>query len=87
MLGIVLWADQEARKAVIWCNDHGKLAFITADSHLDATAAIPSEGSLCGIETIERGEMRLCVSIKLICPDVLPLLAESLLEAAEENAA
>ncbi|MCA0940694.1 cold shock domain-containing protein [Salipiger pacificus] len=27
MLGVVLWSDQAAHKAVIWCEDHGELAF------------------------------------------------------------
>lgn len=27
MFGVVLWADQTDRKAVIWCEDHGDLAY------------------------------------------------------------
>ena len=27
MIGVVLWSDAEAGKAVIWCEDHGDLAF------------------------------------------------------------
>lgn len=27
MIGIVLWKDNESEKAVIWCEDHGDLAF------------------------------------------------------------
>ncbi|MBT56311.1 MAG: hypothetical protein CMF72_23310 [Mameliella sp.] len=30
MLGVVLWADIDDRKAVIWCEDHGNLAYYTA---------------------------------------------------------
>ncbi len=29
MLGVVLWADASDRKAVIWCEDHGNLAYYT----------------------------------------------------------
>lgn len=34
MYGVVLWSDPDARKAVIWCEDHGDLAFYSAGSHL-----------------------------------------------------
>jgi hypothetical protein len=27
MFGVVLWSDTKAHKAVIWCEDHGDLAF------------------------------------------------------------
>lgn len=27
MFGVVLWSDTEDQKAVIWCEDHGDLAF------------------------------------------------------------
>jgi hypothetical protein len=29
MLGVVLWSDKDAGKAVIWCEDQGKLAYVT----------------------------------------------------------
>lgn len=27
MFGVVLWSDRREKKAVIWCEDHGELAF------------------------------------------------------------
>jgi len=30
MLGLVLWADDAARRAIIWCEDHGDLAWYEA---------------------------------------------------------
>ena len=30
MFGVVLWADASDSKAVIWCEDHGNLAYYTA---------------------------------------------------------
>lgn len=29
MFGVVLWTDSSAQKAVVWCEDHGDLAFYT----------------------------------------------------------
>lgn len=31
MMGVVLWSDQQVGKAVIWCEDQGKLAYVTGD--------------------------------------------------------
>ncbi len=29
MIGVILWSDPAAEKAVIWCEDHGDLAFLS----------------------------------------------------------
>jgi hypothetical protein len=29
MIGVILWSDHAAEKAVIWCEDHGDLAFLS----------------------------------------------------------
>lgn len=31
MFGVVLWSDLDDGKAVIWCEDQGKLAYVTGD--------------------------------------------------------
>ncbi len=31
MIGVILWSDPVAEKAVIWCEDHGDLAFLSRD--------------------------------------------------------
>lgn len=41
MYGVVLWSDEATGKAVIWCEDHGDLAFVretrpASDIHLGA---------------------------------------------------
>ena len=28
MMGVIIWSDAVARKAVVWCDDHGELAFL-----------------------------------------------------------
>ena len=33
MFGVVLWADPVDRKAVIWCEDHGDLAYFKGSLH------------------------------------------------------
>ena len=33
MIGIVLWSDTRDSKAVIWCEDHGELAYYRRPAH------------------------------------------------------
>ncbi len=39
MLGLVLWCDGTARRALIWCEDHGDLAWYDAGG--EGAAAVP----------------------------------------------
>ena len=38
MYGVILWSDQTAQRAVIWCEDHGKLAYFNRQT--DAIARV-----------------------------------------------
>ena len=41
MIGVVLWSDPAEKKAVLWCEDHGDLAYFDASSdELEGSAAI-----------------------------------------------
>lgn len=42
MLGLVLWSDGAARRALIWCEDHGDLAWYESEG----TAASVCAGDL-----------------------------------------
>jgi len=47
MLGVVLWSDKDAGKAVIWCEDQGKLAYVTGEqADICADMALQA-GDLC----------------------------------------
>ena len=35
MIGVILWSDAAESKAVIWCEDHGDLAFVSATDNVD----------------------------------------------------
>ena len=41
MYGVVLWIDKNAQKAVIWCEDHGNLAYFNPQT--DTVASNKSE--------------------------------------------
>lgn len=44
MFGVVLWSDQKDSKAVIWCEDHGDLAFCSAS--VDEQGCVLDTGDL-----------------------------------------
>ena len=84
MFGIVLWSAAENDRAVVWCEDHGDLAFFQAESvgnkgvrpHLDA-------GDLLQFELNERGDMRLVENPRVVAEEHYPSLACKLREVGE----
>jgi len=40
MYGVILWSDPDVRKAVIWCEDHGELAYYEAPDQPFASESV-----------------------------------------------
>lgn len=59
MLGVVLWSDHNDRKAVIWCEDHGDLAYFSGAG--DSPAEMPplDAGDLVDFELCQDSHLRL----------------------------
>ena len=34
MNGVIIWSEQASKRAIIWCEDHGRLAFFKAEETL-----------------------------------------------------
>jgi hypothetical protein len=58
MLGVVLWSNLADRKAVIWCEDQGDLAFWHCDAEADSAIGLFDAGDLVQFE------MELCCSLR-----------------------
>ena len=76
MFGVVLWSDTQDRKAVIWCEDHGDLAYYRSpdngtDVSLDAGDWVQFE------MTVER-HLRFAHNPKLLSEGVYSDLAGAL---------
>lgn len=87
MCGVVLWSSDDDGRAVIWCEDHGNLAFYsgqTADMHegpsLDA-------GDLIEFDLEDRHEHRRASNPKLLVEDHSPRIAVGLRNSAQAAAA
>lgn len=81
MIGVVVWSDPEQTKAIIWCEDHGDLAYI--GDHSNRTAALPlglDEGDLIQFDLAENHSMRLAHNPRRIarqyCSDLDQVVAK-----------
>lgn len=50
MLGVVLWSDARDRKAVIWCEDQGDLAYMNGTETVLSSAGFFDAGDLVQFE-------------------------------------
>lgn len=83
MYGVVIWSDRSADRAVIWCEDHGDLAYYRGDR--DGAAADRAEtmeaGDLVQFDVAPGREMRLARRPRLVVQDSHPTLAGDLRRA------
>lgn len=78
MYGVVLWTDQSQNRAVIWCEDHGDLAFYKGAVGGDAAMAA---GDLIEFDLRDAGDMRLADTPRLVSQRTHPTLSAELKKA------
>ena len=59
MLGVVIWSAEVESKAIIWCEDHGELAFLGQAPHKAACSERFDEGDLIQFDVTELDNLRL----------------------------
>ena len=84
MYGVVLWTDQRENRAVIWCEDHGDLAFYRGAAGGDAAM---SAGDLVEFDLRDAGDMRLADLPRLVTRRSHPTLSAELKKAATRTGA
>ena len=72
MFGVVLWSSREVLNAVIWCEDHGDLAF------LDETQGLPEPGDLVRFEIQWDSTVRRARNASVVSPELYPNLVAAL---------
>ncbi|AVW91310.1 hypothetical protein [Celeribacter baekdonensis] len=83
MDGIVLWSDPEAHTAVIWCSDHGDLAYASGLDSLVGVFSMPETGTMVSIKTRYENGMRICDQLMPIQRYAAPEIATHLREWAD----
>ena len=84
MLGVVLWSDASDRKAVIWCEDQGDLAYLNSSDEVLQSDGFFDAGDLVQFEMEEDSPMRRVCNPRLLLeraatqlPEVLRLRGRS----------
>ena len=76
MFGVVLWSDEQEHKAVIWCEDHGDLAFYRKSDGDDKVTL--DAGDWVQFDMTMDRHLRFARNPKLVCDGVYPEIAEAL---------
>lgn len=66
MLGVVIWSAEAESKAIIWCEDHGELAFLGQTPHSTVSAERFREGDLIQFDLTELDNLRFARNPKRI---------------------
>lgn len=83
MYGVVIWSDEDEQKAVIWCEDHGDLAFYRqadGDGRLTLDA-----GDWVQFDLTMEQHMRYALNPRLVAEGVYQDLAGSLSAKGRSN--
>ncbi|MCC1494507.1 hypothetical protein [Cognatishimia sp. F0-27] len=85
MFGVVLWADTEDRKAIVWCEDQGNLAYYSAEEHSTSfhDGLSLDAGDLIQFEMRETREFRHVSNPRRVGQSVAPGLADRLRTVAD----
>ena len=78
MYGVVLWSDKEDRKAVIWCEDHGDLAYYSGREESVFDGPPLDTGDFVQFQLSEGSEVRMAMAPRLVAQSQYHGLAESL---------
>lgn len=83
MIGIVLWSEATAGKAVIWCEDQEDLAFYSHDDASEAFNVHTGDWVAFGLEL--KADLRLAHNIQVLQEPGCPHLAQDLVTASEKD--
>ncbi|WP_066813022.1 hypothetical protein [Frigidibacter mobilis] len=96
MLGVVVWSKESTQAAVIWCEDHGAIAYLKGydglaeqPDYLSADPAPPrwpAVGDLVMLETVVVGGLRRAHNLSIVEADWGAALPISLIAAAPQGA-
>lgn len=84
MYGVVLWSDRAQDRAVIWCEDHGDLAYYRGEGSVLSDIDTIQPGDLVQFDLAEGRGMRLAQRPRLVAQDSHPTLTQDLKRASSE---
>ena len=66
MMGVIIWSDAVARKAVVWCDDHGELAFLRPADNSPEEKWTLDAGDLIEFDVKLEGSFRIVTTFVVI---------------------
>lgn len=87
MIGVILWSSPAKEKAVIWCEDHGSLAYLQGQENLAAPDDWPEAGDLVELEVEPMNDLRYARSVSLVSGNKrseLPTLLRGMGDTSEQ---
>lgn len=87
MIGVVLWADACDHKAVIWCEDHGNLAYYSAPELTAHEGESLDAGDLIAFDIREERDCRMARNPRRVNAGYAPGLAQNLAAVHQRAAA
>ncbi|WP_415920352.1 hypothetical protein [Tateyamaria sp. SN6-1] len=66
MIGVILWSDPAAEKAVIWCEDHGDLAFLSRPDAVQLPEGFVDVGDVVEFDISARKNTRLAKNVTVV---------------------
>jgi len=85
MYGAVLWADRCSNRALIWCEDHGELAFFEGEPSDSTKASKFEEGDFVAFKIRDGRGMRLAFEVEVVATEEYPCLAADLRCATSDS--
>ena len=82
MLGVVLWSDQQDRKAVFWCEDHGDLAYYEASETDFDTSSFFDAGDMVQFDVAVDHRLRRALNPRMVQERACLGLSETLKRTA-----
>ncbi|WP_298975997.1 hypothetical protein [uncultured Roseobacter sp.] len=82
MIGVVLWSDASDRKAVIWCEDQGDLAFLNSETQLFQSDIFFDAGDVVQFDVEIQSSMRTVHNPRLVLERAGAGLPEALRRSA-----
>lgn len=82
MFGAVLWSDRSKNRALIWCEDHGNLAYFDGRDACAQSCSDFEEGDLVTFKVHDGNGMRVASDVQVVSSEEYPFLAHGLRDAA-----
>ena len=93
MNGVIIWSEHVSKRAIIWCEDHGRLAFFKAEETLQGELSRKNQvfayesGDMVSFTVDEQADLRLARDLQWVSRQKYPHLAEQLKAGSSSVAA